>query len=72
MAGSGKDVSFRIYQFWLNQDDADVVKYLKYFTFLSKEEIDALEEAVKTEPEKRLAQRRLAEEVTTFAHSPKL
>ena len=65
-----KTSPFEFYQFWLNQDDADVVKYLKYFTFLSKEEIDALEEAVKTEPEKRLAQRRLAEEVTTFVHSP--
>lgn len=65
-----KTSPFEFYQFWLNQDDADVVKYLKYFTFLSKEEIDALEESVKTEPEKRLAQRRLAEEVTTFVHSP--
>ena len=65
-----KTSPFEFYQFWLNQDDADVVKYLKYFTFLSKEEIDALEEAVKTEPEKRLAQRRLAEEVTSFVHSP--
>lgn len=64
-----KTSPYEFYQFWLNQDDADVVKYLKYFTFLSKEEIDALEEAVKNEPEKRLAQHRLAEEVTTFVHS---
>lgn len=64
-----KTSPFEFYQFWLNQDDADVIKYLKYFTFLSKEEIDTLEEAVRTEPEKRLAQRRLAEEVTTFVHS---
>jgi tyrosyl-tRNA synthetase len=62
--------AYEFYQFWLNQDDADVVKYLKYFTFLSKEEIDALAESVEKEPEKRLAQRRLAEEVTTFVHSP--
>ena len=67
---SEKTSPFEFYQFWLNQDDADVVKYLKYFTFLSKEEIDALAEAVEKEPEKRLAQRRLAEEVTTFVHSP--
>ena len=65
-----KTSPFEFYQFWLNQDDADVVKYLKYFTFLSQEEINALAEAVKNEPEKRLAQRRLAEEVTTFVHSP--
>ena len=64
-----KTSPFEFYQFWLNQDDADVVKYLKYFTFLSQEEINALAEAVKTEPEKRLAQRRLAEEVTKFVHS---
>lgn len=65
-----KTSPFEFYQFWLNQDDADVVKYLKYFTFLTQDEINALAESVKTEPEKRLAQRRLAEEVTTFVHSP--
>ena len=54
LARSGKDVAFRILSVWLNQDDADVVKYLKYFTFLSKEEIDALAEAVEKEPEKTL------------------
>ncbi|MCQ4965286.1 tyrosine--tRNA ligase, partial [Bifidobacterium pseudocatenulatum] len=53
---------------WFNQDDRDVVKYLKYFTFLSHEEIDDLAEKVKTEPQKREAQRRLAEEVTKFVH----
>ena len=65
-----KTSPFEFYQFWLNQDDADVVRYLKYFTFLSQEEIAALEQAVQAEPEKRLAQRRLAEEVTTFVHGP--
>ena len=64
-----KTSPFEFYQFWLNQDDADVIKYLKYFTFLSQEEINDLAKAVETEPEKRLAQRRLAEEVTTFVHS---
>lgn len=63
-----KTSPFEFYQFWLNQDDADVVKYLKYFTFLDKDEIDALEESTREAPEKRLAQRRLAEEVTTFVH----
>ncbi|MGX7722151.1 tyrosine--tRNA ligase, partial [Enterococcus faecium] len=57
------------YQFWLNQDDRDVVKYLKFFTFLSQEEIEDLAKKVETEPEKREAQRRLAEEVTRFVHS---
>ncbi|MEJ7453675.1 tyrosine--tRNA ligase, partial [Staphylococcus xylosus] len=51
-----------------NQDDRDVIKYLKFFTFLDKEEIDFLEEKVKNEPEKREAQKRLAEEVTKFVH----
>ncbi|RRK09416.1 tyrosine--tRNA ligase [Lactiplantibacillus garii] len=59
---------YEFYQFWINQDDRDVVKYLKYFTFLSHEEIDRLAETVKTAPEKREAQRRLAEEVTEFVH----
>ncbi|MCD2256075.1 tyrosine--tRNA ligase [Agrilactobacillus fermenti] len=63
-----KTTPYEFYQFWLNQDDRDVVKYLKYFTFLSKAEIDDLAESVKTAPEKRLAQRRLAEEVTEFVH----
>jgi len=65
-----KTSPFEFYQFWLNQDDADVIKYLKYFTFLSQEEINGLEQAVQAEPEKRLAQRRLAEEVTQFVHGP--
>ncbi len=44
------------------------MKYLKYFTFLNKEEIDDLEQKVGTQPEKREAQRRLAQEVTSFVH----
>ena len=63
-----KTSPYEFYQFWINQDDRDVVKYLKYFTFLSHEEIDELEEKVKTEPWKREAQKRLAEEVTKFVH----
>lgn len=63
-----KTTPYEFYQFWLNQDDRDVVKYLKYFTFLSRAEIDDLEEKVKTQPEKREAQRKLAEEVTEFVH----
>lgn len=63
-----KTSPYEFYQFWINQDDRDVVKYLKYFTFLSKEEIDELAEKVQKEPWKREAQRRLAEEVTKFVH----
>ncbi len=66
-----KTTPYEFYQFWVNQDDRDVVKYLKYFTFLSKTEIAELAEKVKTEPEKREAQRRLAEEVTEFVHGKK-
>lgn len=63
-----KTTPYEFYQFWINTDDRDVIKYLKYFTFLNKEEIEELEEQVKNEPWKRGAQRRLAEEVTEFVH----
>lgn len=63
-----KTTPYEFYQFWLNQDDRDVIKYLKYFTFLSQEEISELEIEVATQPHKRVAQTRLAEEVTTFVH----
>ncbi|NUG66277.1 tyrosine--tRNA ligase [Lactobacillus mellis] len=63
-----KTSPFEFYQFWLNQDDRDVIKYLKFFTFLSHEEIDQLSVEVAHHPEKRKAQRRLAQEVTTFVH----
>ncbi len=66
-----KTSPYEFYQFWINQDDRDVVKYLKYFTFLSKKEIDDLAEKVQKEPWKREAQRRLAEEVTKFVHGEK-
>jgi tyrosyl-tRNA synthetase len=63
-----KTSPYLFYQFWLNTDDRDVVKYLKYFTFLSKMEIDALAEQVTTAPEKREAGRVLAEEMTKLVH----
>jgi tyrosyl-tRNA synthetase len=59
---------YRFYQFWLNTDDRDVITYLKFFTWLSKEEIDELEQSLKSAPEKREAQRRLAREVTAILH----
>lgn len=63
-----KTSPYKFYQFWLNVDDRDVDQYLKYFTFLSIEEIRALEEEVATQPEKRNAQRVLAREVTELVH----
>lgn len=62
---------YEFYQFWVNQDDRDVVKYLKFFTFLTKEEINALAEKVATEPHKREAQKTLAAEMTKFVHGEK-
>jgi tyrosyl-tRNA synthetase len=59
---------YRFYQFWLNTDDRDVITYLKFFTWLSKEEIDQLDQSVKSAPDKREAQRRLAREVTALLH----
>ncbi|MER2002105.1 MAG: tyrosine--tRNA ligase [Carnobacterium inhibens] len=63
-----KTTPYEFYQFWLNQDDRDVVKYLKYFTFLTKEEIETLAEKIATEPHKREAQKTLASEMTLFVH----
>jgi len=59
---------FRFYQFWLNTDDRDVAAYLKFFTFLDQSAVAELEEAVRTVPERRDAQRALAREVTTIVH----
>ena len=59
---------YRFYQFFVQTADADVITYLKYFTFLSHEEIRALEAAVQNEPEKRAAQQALAREVTRIVH----
>lgn len=55
---------FRFYQFWLNTDDRDAVRYLKFFTFLREEQVGALERELAAAPEKRVAQRALAREVT--------
>ena len=61
---------FRFYQFWLNTDDRDVVRYLQYFTFFDRPALQALEAATATAPEKRQAQRALAREVTSLVHGP--
>ncbi|WLR56048.1 tyrosine--tRNA ligase [Mesobacillus subterraneus] len=63
-----KTSPYEFYQFWINTADADVVKYLKFFTFLEKEEIEALAKAVEEEPHLREAQKALAEEMTRMIH----
>ncbi|AUC16875.1 tyrosine--tRNA ligase [Tenacibaculum sp. SZ-18] len=60
---------YKFYQFWLNTSDEDAEKYIKIFTFLDKETIDALIEEHREAPEARVLQKKLAEEVTTFVHS---
>ena len=63
-----KTSPYEFYQFWINAADADVVKYLKIFTFLTREEIEALEVSVQQEPHLRKAQKALAEEMTRLIH----
>lgn len=63
-----KTSPYEFYQFWFNQADADVIKFLKHFTFLNYEEIKEYEVEVAEQPHKRKAQKRLAEEVTRFVH----
>jgi len=63
-----KTSPYEFYQFWINTDDRDVIRYLKYFTFLAKEEIDALEQELREAPEKRAAQKTLASEMTKLVH----
>ena len=63
-----KTSAYEMYQVLVNSEDEKVIDYLKKLTFLSKEEIDALEEKVKTEPLFREAQKTLAKEVVTFLH----
>ncbi|MFD1019060.1 tyrosine--tRNA ligase [Thalassobacillus hwangdonensis] len=63
-----KTSPYEFYQFWINADDRDVVKFLKYFTFLGMEELAELENEVATQPHKRVAQTRLAEEMTAMVH----
>jgi tyrosyl-tRNA synthetase len=59
---------YAFYQFWINAGDADVVRYLKYFSFKTHEEIEELERATAEKPAARLAQKALAEELTTLLH----
>src|SRR6185503_8070867 len=59
---------YKFYQFWIRTDDRDVIRYLKYFTFLSREEIEALEKAHAEKPEVRSAHKALAKAVTDLVH----
>jgi tyrosyl-tRNA synthetase len=59
---------FRFYQFWLNTDDRDVVRYLKFFTFKTPDEIEWLAKETAERPQEREAQRALARAVTAVVH----
>ena len=63
-----KTSSYELYQFLLNAEDSMVIEYLKRLTFLSREEIEAIAEEHNAAPEKRLAQKKLAEEILTDLH----
>jgi len=63
-----KTSPYRYYQFWLNQGDAEVVDYLKYFTWLGRDEIEDLAQKTAERPERREAQRALAEAMTRITH----
>lgn len=56
------------YQYFVNTADADVIRYLRWFTFLSADELTDLEQAIVSQPQQRAAQRRLARELTTLVH----
>ena len=64
-----KTSPYKFYQYWLNASDADAEKYIKIFTFLTKDKIDSLIAAHRDAPHQRLLQRKLAQEVTTMVHS---
>ena len=66
-----KTSPYAFYQFWLNTADADVIKFLKLFTFLQQGEIERLEVETCERPEQRQAHKKLAQEVTTIVHGAK-
>src|SRR5271157_3176222 len=61
---------YRFYQFWIRTDDRDVIRYLKFFTFLNRDEIAALEQQHAAKPEARDAHRTLAKAMTDLVHGP--
>ena len=64
----GRTSPYRFYQFWINADDADALRYLRFFTLLPRDEIEALDRATGEAPERRAAQRTLADDVTRRVH----
>jgi tyrosyl-tRNA synthetase len=60
---------YKFYQFWINTDDRDVIRYLKYFTFSSKEEVESLEKQHAENPGARIAHKALAKAATDLIHS---
>ncbi len=66
---AAKTSPYEFWQFWINAEDQKVIDYLKVFTFLEHDAIRQLEESVQNAPEKREAQRTLADEVTALVHS---
>lgn len=66
---SARTSPYKFYQYWLNTSDVDAEKYIKIFTFLSKEEIEDLTVKHREAPHLRLLQKRLAEEITILVHS---
>jgi tyrosyl-tRNA synthetase len=61
---------YKFYQFWINTDDRDAIRYLKFFTFLAKEEIEALEKKHAENPGVREAHKALARAATDLVHGP--
>ena len=72
MVSIRKNFTVCLYQFWLNTSDENVVDYLKLFTFLALEEVAELEKEHGENPGARNAQKRLAQEVTSFVHTPEV
>ena len=64
----GMTSPYDFYQYWIRVDDRDVIAFLKYFTFLTRQQIDELQEELSKAPEQRTAQRRLAAEMTRLVH----
>lgn len=65
---SARTSPYRLYQFWLNAEDRDVGRYLRYFSLLSREEVESLERDIAAHPERRDAQRALARDVVQRVH----
>jgi tyrosyl-tRNA synthetase len=59
---------YRFYQFWINTDDRDAIRYLKYFTFMPEDRIVVAQQRLNDHPDLRIAQTELAKEVTTLIH----